>query len=603
MEKIILQQKFNFATITPFKDYCKISDQEFYKSHRKSHEQALFFNNITLTNSPINYFRIPQKKKTNVYYFSSDNGIIEEAPFYYFNKDKHTFYTTKQSQIKRHFGRPFSTICLTNIERTIKLKGDKMYIKLYIGHRTRKFNCIYFQKTYNSYSIIFNLKNGNICVSESSKKNRKNKTTRLRVNNFSSVEAMVTRTALFDMQNFSLTELKNETTKIFDDTVFLKNVCELLELDKRNFVFRKNCNEFLFSLAKKFVELKNIKVPNHFSFKLLKDFYPTEKYLKKNDRKLVASILDSFAIKTKYTIKMMHNMGDDLDLFGLYSLCKILGSDYPKYLPSIKESFFLKKRNYMNGIEINKYSLIFSKQLCELSMCERENLIKVINDSCVANYMNNLDINLILDHINMIEKLRSYGVNYILRAKTTEKFKEEHSELSSLIHKINKGWVIEYIYDDKLIEDLQKPLESYYFEKPDTEENPQVVTLYPFVLTREEHYLEEGNFMHHCVANYADKDKSMIVSIRTEDSSDRVTCEYDIQTGACIQIRHFCNREAPHMFMGAFELLTTKLIEKARFGTLNWKEKKQVPVMIDGVEIIKPLVRVNDLYPEHNLPF
>lgn len=603
MEKILLQQKYHFATITPFRDYCNITDRETYKKFHKSEEENIFFREPLLPNRPINYFRIPQKKNTKVYYFTNNNGINEDAPFYHYKNNKHTFYTTKDRHIKRHFGRPFSTICVTQIERTIKVKGDKMYIKLYIGHRTRKFNCIYFQKTYNSYSIIFNLKNGNICVSESCKQNRKNKSHKIRVNNFSSVEKMITSTALFDMKNFSHKELKNDVNKIFDDEIFLKVVCNQLKLTEYDSVFKKNGKKFLLSLAKKFVELKNIKVPNHFTFELLRDFYPTEKYLKKNERKFVASILDFFGIKTKYTIKLIHKLADEIDMFGLYNICKILGSEYPKYLPSINESFFIKRKNYINGLEINKYTLIFSKEFPFLSSHEKENLIKIINDSTVAHHMNNFDVNLIIDHINMIEKVRAHGVTYLLRAKTTEKFKEEHRDLSILVQKINKGWVIEYIYDNKLIEDLQKPLQSYYFENPETEENPKVITLFPTVLTREEQYLEEGSFMHHCVANYADKDKSMIVSIRTEDGSDRVTCEFDIQTGNCLQMRHFCNQKPPDMFIGAYQDLTNKIKQKARFGTLNWKEKKQVPIIIDGVEIKRQLVRVNELYPHHNLPF
>ena len=91
--------------------------------------------------------------------------------------------------------------------------------------------------------------------------------------------------------------------------------------------------------------------------------------------------------------------------------------------------------------------------------------------------------------------------------------------------------------------------------------------------------------MHHCVASYTNKDKSMIISLRTEDNKDRVTCEFDIQTGRCIQKRHFCNQHPPKHFENGLEILEGTIIRLARWGLLNWREKKKVPVKINGIEI------------------
>ena len=110
--------------------------------------------------------------------------------------------------------------------------------------------------------------------------------------------------------------------------------------------------------------------------------------------------------------------------------------------------------------------------------------------------------------------------------------------------------------------------------------------LYPHILKREEEYGEEGSFMHHCVASYADKDKSMIVSLRTEDQMDRVTIEYDIQTGKPIQKRHFCNAKPPEYFDVPSVVLDDKIKKLARWGILNWVEKKKVNVKINGIEIV-----------------
>jgi hypothetical protein len=187
----------------------------------------------------------------------------------------------------------------------------------------------------------------------------------------------------------------------------------------------------------------------------------------------------------------------------------------------------------------------------------------------------------------MIDKVREYDTTCSMKARTMTEFNDEHRELSKIISAIKKGWVIEYEYDDRTIKDIESSIDAMI--NLGTEEEPVLgdlkMKLYPYILKREEDYTEEGGFMHHCVASYADKDRSMIVSLRSENQMDRVTCEYDIQTGRCVQERYFCNAQPPNEYVLALKYLKSKIEKHARFGTLNWKEKKKVPIKINGVEI------------------
>ena len=145
--------------------------------------------------------------------------------------------------------------------------------------------------------------------------------------------------------------------------------------------------------------------------------------------------------------------------------------------------------------------------------------------------------------------------------------------------------------------EVEKPIKSYC-ECKDHEGEPTFVILYPHILKREEDYNEEGSFMHHCVASYVNTDKSIIVSLRTEHGSNRVTSEFNIQDGRCIQSRHFCNGQPPEEFIDGLEALKDKIVKHARWGLLNWKEKLRVPVKINGNEIPRediPPVRVGDI--------
>jgi hypothetical protein len=194
----------------------------------------------------------------------------------------------------------------------------------------------------------------------------------------------------------------------------------------------------------------------------------------------------------------------------------------------------------------------------------------------------------------MIRKIRKYIPDTFMKARNMKEFHDEHRELSKIMSGIKKGWVIEYQYDEKTISDIEEPIECLYDDKT-------LHTLYPYILKREEEYMEEGTFMHHCVASYADKDKSMIVSLRNKDGSDRVTVEYEIQNGKPIQKRHFCNQVPPDTFNDGLMLLDDKIRLHAKWGTLNWRDKKKVRVKINGVEINPE--DVGPRQPEFHLPF
>jgi hypothetical protein len=75
--------------------------------------------------------------------------------------------------------------------------------------------------------------------------------------------------------------------------------------------------------------------------------------------------------------------------------------------------------------------------------------------------------------------------------------------------------------------------------------------------------------------------------VRTEDLKNRVTVEFDIQSGRMLQARHFCNGQPPILFESVIDELKNTISRMARYGTLNWKEKKKVPLKINGIEINK----------------
>ena len=605
----ILTQKFSYALITPFKDYCLLSDEkrlkrQFNDSLDLLDEEDVELFSIKAITRELNLdkkgkiFTLPKKKKKKVHYLTTDEDVQERLAFEYLYHEKkggNTFETTEDRHIKNHYGKPFSEIVILTLERSVRIHGDKLTIKLYVQTKTRGFNCIYFRKRYDVQSLTINLKTGNFTTSVIAKTGKSN-TKQFRTNSFRMLRMIISGRSFFEPKNYvnKNSRVYNQFKKVFDDTEFTKRIKESLGLNGC-LSYSSNSDAFLSDFVNKFVELKKIKVPNGDVLSWITNFYPTEKYLKKNDRKLIASILDMFSVKSKYTVKILHEY-PNIDLIGLVTFCSYFGNDYTKYIsnlnPVVFENSFLKKG--LNVDYNNKFQLLHStKPNLFLLDIEKENLIKIANSQ---NYrsegiLSERFTQMFTDHFKMIEKIREYDSDIYMKSKTFDEFNIEHTELSKIISAINKGWVIEYKFTEKMVKDIEIPIPLKI--NVGTEETPLYgedldISFYPHILKREEEYVEEGKFMHHCVASYADKEKSIIISLRTKDLTDRVTCEFDCQTGQLIQARHFCNRQPPadmeYIITGE---LSKKVKKYARLGLLHASEKLKVPVKINGVEVKK----------------
>jgi hypothetical protein len=542
-------------------------------------------------------FSLPERRgKRKTHYFYSENNQTQENFLlnYLYPHKNHSFDTIKDNQIKRHFGNPFSEITIRTIERSIRRHGDKITIKVYEGRKNRKFNAIYFKKEFSVYSITFNLVTGNFTTLFLNKSSGLPAKKEFRTNNFNSLHRLISNQyGLFEKrpinENSNLYDIYHET---LNDVEFKNIAIDSLELD----YFSK---DILTKIMTKFVKDKKIKVSNYYEF-WIANFYPTEKYLKKNDRKLMASILDMFKIKSKITIKLIHD-NPKLDLFSLSTLCYLFGENYSKYVGSINPNFFKKsdilrlKDNF--GLK-NQHIKEKSEHGYIILDKEKENIVRIINNQTHFNFDFVLELT---DHFNMIKKLRKYTPDLQMRAKTYVEFQNEHSELSKQMSLIKKGWVTEYLFVDRMVSEVEKPI-NVEIELPDDEQTIDV--FYPYILKRDEEYDEEGSFMHHCVATYSDKKSSIIISLRTKDGSDRTTCEFDCQTGKLVQAKHFCNKQPPPEMELAIEELRDKTEYYARIGLLHSLEQKRVPVKINGIEIVmedREPRRVNDLWGELGL--
>ena len=634
MEEIILHQRFSYAKITPYKNYSKIPRE--IKPPSGVYKQVSYDDLYGGTTT--DYYdgedgiglapMLDQVKNKNTRYFYWKDDyknipIIRFASKHKIDGTIGVFYTTKDRHIKKYYNEPFSDILVVILERSIIRRGDKVTIKTNKYTKHRGFNCKYFRSNNYTTSVTFDMVKGDFLLVDGGKHGKTKSVPRFRKNSFNGLLNFI------KSPDGPFRFLRNHMGKnnglykqlyyVFDDKQFNEALYlvfnRMISFPTDGTLFR---DLFYDEVMRWFINTKKIKTPNEYKDLILR-YYPTEKYLKKNDRKLIASILDVFQIKSKITIKLLHEK-PNMDLRSLIKLCYLFGDQYQKYIGSISFDMF-GVMSTINDIPSSS-SLKMMESTCsdyknhpyDINDSEKENLLKVLtSEPKNGSIINENFTGLIVDHFRMLNRIREYDPNIRMRANNISKFHTEHNELSKIISAIKKGWVVQYFYPEETIRQIQQPIKVFKsidigggLKGTDMDDN---ITITPYVLTREEEYIEEGKFMHHCVASYAETDTSMIISLRTDDEQDRVTCEFKISNGTLVQYRHFSNATPPKQFEHVIDTVSDLVRLHARFGTLNWLKKDRVPIKINGIEIApekrepRRLIDILNLDDAEPLPF
>lgn len=588
--EILLQQRFVSAKIDLIKDYCKLEDKSYFESRKSIHD---FFSVTSKKLVPIDLVK-RDGRGSNAKFFSSPIKTTEDTHYNVLFEHAGSFETQNDRHIKRHYNNPLAQIKVIILERSIVKRGNKVSIKSLIYTKTRQLNHRFFKTTNEKTIFTFDLDSGNfqiISFSGSAKSKglfRTNSFLRFRY-------ALRYAPSIFELdsyEGFSKPEHKfhEEYKKAIDNKEHQRVIAKVFGLEPYHLARKDKYSSFYDKIIEMFVERKKIGVPDHSYKHFLEHFYPTERFLKKNGRKLISAVLDRYSIKSKLLVKIFHKY-PFVDISAMIKLCAILGDNHTKYIGSLPDELFSISQMAPDETPLPDYYQNFLARILhfEIKEVEKENLIKLLGDKKNLKAFTSQYMDEIYDHFNMIDKVRKYDDTIMFKAKTYPEFNDEHLQLSKMVNAIKKGWVTEYVFEEKTVVEIEEPITKFMSHDiggglRGTDMNDKR-TFYPHILKREEEYVEEGSFMHHCVASYVDHDKSVIVSVRNESASDRVTCEFDIQSGRMIQARHFCNKPVPEEFVEALNTVQDKIRLHARFGTLNWKEKKKVALKINGIEV------------------
>lgn len=627
----LFKQSFNYAVIRIYKNYSdrlsknfKLENINLYRDLEEidpfQEPVRKFTVTDILTKPSLCSIKLFGKGYKKINFFYSDTPIIPfqnhslpGSPTFGFEpielcnpmerngQEKDYFETTKDRHIKAHYNNPFASIQIVKIERWIKRDGDKITMKFYKMIRSRDVNCIYFSKISASSTVTFNIHTGNFTVITFSSRKKK-KVKHFYCNSFNAL-----KTSLPTFYNIKETNV-NKTSSIYKEYIDTFNtnqfqfaIEKILELTGISFSEKNDilAENFVSIWMQRFVEIKKIKLPNDNGYRLLKWYYPTEKYLKKNDRKLVAAVLDRFGMKSNITIKILHQY-PNTHIVGLLQLCQIFGSKYPQYIGNINNYFF-SKDSYRNDLSAKSILLDSNnRKVYNISDIEKENITHIINDRySMSENINILSsygiISSFMDHFDIIEKIKTYYPGLKLNAKKWKTFNAEHSLYSKYEREIKKGYSSKIIFDPDALQEIEKPIEViehiktkpliYFNSIRDQIENHVISTqrvFLPKLLRSSDDYYEEGAYMNHCVAGYLDGcDYSIIISLRLNE--ERVTSEFTVKDRKCIQSRYFNNQDPPEHFKKALETLYNRM--RSIPFPIKPIDKKKTPLIINGVSV------------------
>ena len=402
-----------------------------------------------------------------------------------------------------------TTVVLEKNEDKVKLSMFNFRKSRQVGHR-------YFAKGSKDIHITFNLKTKNFYITNSHFAHRR-RTTSTTKNDFSKIINQIhslTFTNPFDPLVHPETQRGTTTPPNVNALKALIGLVEELELDITVLPNSMNSPGDLLGriIMEWFIKVWKIKTPNDYTYYLLKH-YPGIKKLRKYNMSLIHTILGERGLKGKFYNKLL-NLEPEINVTDLHLLQRILGDAGVK---RISTHILAYSKTFEDTKSTQPEHLITNVGYCDkLSKYENNNIINIYN-SCTDPTRISGFIDLLLDHFKIKNKLQGYGVIKNIKSKTLDKFNDEHSDWSNLLHGCERTTQVNYLYPDNFLTHIEKPIDldcDKYFVK---------------VLKDDNDYFKEGQIQHHCIRTYLDRYKSIIISVRKnhESGMERMTCEFN----------------------------------------------------------------------------
>jgi hypothetical protein len=286
----------------------------------------------------------------------------------------------------------------------------------------------------------------------------------------------------------------------------------------------------------------------------IQEDYPSQKFLKSNDRKFIPAVLDMYGIKTKQFVSWLNNNGEGMPIVikTLNYFCKLFGDNYI---------------DYMNKIDwhLHCYTTPPSKKIHTLkNETEKRNVLKLIDnwekdglrmgppalsgDGSLVKSLSNL--------LQLRDTIESKGIDLKFTATNEDTFDSLYEEWIGLKKYITRGYKVRYLFPEEFVNYVEQDIQI------------GDVVYQPLILKREEDFKIEGHIMKNCMGNQFNHGSiSIYVSLRK--GKRWVNVQY--RNGE----KHMCygkaNSPTPKDFLTAIEVLSKRM---KKYKTIEWVKEK-----------------------------
>lgn len=400
----------------------------------------------------------------------------------------------------------------------------------------------------NGFSI--NLKNGDITTTHQlNRGNQKNKE-KISKNKFGQIFDII-QTGIYlgeKRKNFWGIRYGRACKKIEDILI------EKLPMgDKNQFFKDKNHRDNyvispLFDLLVDYhLERKRIK-PHDFVYHLIQKEYPVPKWLNRNGRKYLPSVLDSYGIKTKYLIgELNQSKAKEVNIRSLNYICQIFGDNFIDHIKQI------------DWIKHCKFPLSNKKTHTLKNNAENRFMIQFINS-----LKDDKDTNLYEEVVVMVNKLltireflESKGVDLKFRAKDEHSFNLLTKKWEGLRKYFKKGHRVRFKYPETFLMDIEEDIIV------------KGVTFKVMILKTEDEFAIEGVTMNNCMAGQFELNGVINTYVTLTKKNKRINLQY--KRGNLLQEYGKSNSKVNSSFNEAVEILSRRF---SHYSDVKWVKEK-----------------------------
>ena len=463
--------------------------QVLYKKEYKTYSNTKYKDS-----TPINYIQKYVESDDNIFGF--DEARVDRPT----KKHPHFSYeltNNTEQTFSDNFANPIWCVQKSYFMVVVEKDGDKVSIKTFHGWKHRRVGVQWFKISKSMDFISVNVRTGDVYVGGIQNYHLKRKCKKhIRRNYFlgNPINNMLA------MIKNNLKGEGNETAAIDAMSVFMNEIDPIDSFGNLNF------NQRLFKF---YLNKRNIKFPNNFYVFVDYWFGPEiRKILKKNDYKMVDSVMERYKLSGKQLKKALHNC-ENLNINAYETARNIFGDDWINQ----DKDLILACLNFKSGL-----SQPNDEFLNYVSNEELKRVFKLFKEVVVYQ---TLDSYTFFDHIRMYTELKQFGetdLKWMSSDDSKLKFREEHLDWSDKLDHYRRGDYAR-IYPEYSYDFIQQPI------------SVGDDTYYPLLLNNSDSYNKESAQQSNCVKTYIGKCSSIIVSVRKGniDSDERATIEYQLK--------------------------------------------------------------------------